>query len=184
MKRIFIAIQVDLNKELLDAVNKLKNVLRDEAVKWVEETNRHVTLRFLGETGEDRIQDIKQAINNSVSLFDQFTLMLSGMDFFSGRDQVKAFFLRINRSPELDALKKTLDDELHGAGFERENRMFNPHLTLGRVKRLTHVETFKRQISVSGSLKQVIPVKEIILYESILSPKGPMYRSLMKSVLK
>jgi 2'-5' RNA ligase len=62
-----------------------------------------------------------------------------------------------------------------------EFRAFNPHLTIGRIKHLNDKETLKSLIEqFQNSEMQIIPVNEVILYESILLQSGPVYKPLTK----
>ena len=69
-----------------------------------------------------------------------------------------------------------------------ENRPFSPHLTIGRVRSSLNIEKLKDKIS-SASL-EVKPgsaaphkVNSIILFQSTLTPQGPIYTKLHESTL-
>jgi 2'-5' RNA ligase len=66
-----------------------------------------------------------------------------------------------------------------------EGRPFNPHLTIGRIKHLNDSEKLKNLIvQFQYSEIQLVPVNDVILFESILLQSGPVYKPLTKVNLK
>ena len=62
-----------------------------------------------------------------------------------------------------------------------EDRPFNPHLTLGRVKRINSKEELKTLVEHYINYEiQIVPVNEVILFESILLNSGPVYKPLTR----
>ncbi len=77
------------------------------------------------------------------------------------------------------ALHARLEKALEGLKIEKENRPFNPHLTLARVRERTSREV-AHQIGETLAAFKVdslgkFQVSEIHLIESQLTPKGPIY---------
>jgi len=56
MKRIFIAIKIEPENNLLRIHSSLKSLLVSQKINWVDPANVHLTLGFRGETEEDRIR--------------------------------------------------------------------------------------------------------------------------------
>ena len=74
---------------------------------------------------------------------------------------------------------KVLEDECARLGFEREDRPFSPHLTVGRMKDSRGTEHVKGIIErFKDHDFGVRPVKTIRLKKSVLSPKGPTYTTV------
>ena len=68
---------------------------------------------------------------------------------------------------------------LNDLDIKTEDRQFNPHLTIGRIKHLNDRETLNTLINrFENNEMQIIPVNEVILYESILFPTGAVYKPL------
>ena len=63
-------------------------------------------------------------------------------------------------------------------GFTNDRQNFVPHLTIGRIKKeLKHKRSFQRKIDrFKVHYIQDVDVNEVILFESILKPKGPVYK--------
>ena len=69
--------------------------------------------------------------------------------------------------------------------FIRVENYFKPHLTLGRIKTLVNRQDFKTILDKYKATElQNLVVEEIILYESILLPEGPVYKPIDKFSLK
>jgi 2'-5' RNA ligase len=71
-----------------------------------------------------------------------------------------------------------LHKKLEIVGFENDRQNFVPHLTVGRIKKeLIHKRSFQQKIDPFNSqFIQDVKVNEVILYESILKPTGPVYK--------
>ena len=63
--RLFISI--DLPREIKDYLFGIQKQVRQAKITWVPKKNLHLTLKFLGEVKEDKVEEIKDAINVSSS---------------------------------------------------------------------------------------------------------------------
>src|SRR5260370_33061820 len=75
--------------------------------KWVDPGNFHLTLRFIGETGEAVAADIDDALARLRAR--RFTLQLSGTGVFGGADKRRSLWGGVERSPELIAPHDKVD---------------------------------------------------------------------------
>ena len=179
MKRIFIAIKIDPEEELLKMISSLKTGLKNESIKWTETSNIHITLVFLGDTEEKRIKEIDVILSGICSGFGGFDLILSSAGIFRSLRDPRIIWTGINNSKELNDLNKLISVKLRETGTHLEERPFNPHLTLGRIKRLTGTQGLARLIEdYTDKEIQRVRVSEIVLFESILRPEGPVYKPL------
>ena len=179
MKRIFVAIKIDPEEELLKMISSLKTGLKNESIKWTETSNIHITLVFLGDTEEKRIKEIDAILSGICSGFGSFDLILSGAGIFRSLRDPRIIWAGINNSPELTELNRRISDKLRETGTMLEHRVFNPHLTLGRIKRLNDPQKLSGLIeNYKNKEIQRVSVSEIVLFESILRPEGPVYKSL------
>jgi 2'-5' RNA ligase len=72
-------------------------------------------------------------------------------------------------------------ESLEMAGFPDDRQNFVPHLTIGRIKQIRNNSIFQSTINrfKDGYMQETL-VNEIILFESVLKPKGPQYYPLKK----
>jgi 2'-5' RNA ligase len=63
--------------------------------------------------------------------------------------------------------------------IKMEDRPYKPHLTIGRIKHLNSSESLKTLTEEFQNYEiQLVPVNEVILYESVLLSAGPVYKPL------
>ena len=185
MKRIFIAVKTKLTEETISHVGNIKTKLQDEKIKWVDMNDVHITLKFLGDTPEDNILKISNAllpIINKIQVF-QFDLMKIGV--FKNISHPRVIWMGIKTKEDLQLLNKNIEDTLANMGFEKSKQKYSPHLTLGRIKFLKNKKLLKEILDdYTSKYFQSVKVNEIIIYESILTTTGPIYKELHKIELK
>jgi 2'-5' RNA ligase len=125
-KRLFLGIVIpeNLGSKLL--------MLQEERpdIKWVRQSNLHITLRFLGEQAENVIDIVKQTIR-PIKLTPT-ELVLTQMEFW----EPNILSIGIQNNDALNSLKTQLDNALQGkVSMMDENKSFKPHVTVARVKK-------------------------------------------------
>ena len=177
MKRVFIAIRVEPGTEFLKMFSFFKTILKDDSIKWTENSNIHITLVFLGDTQEERVKEIDNLLKEICSCIGSFNLELCGAGVFRSIKDPRVIWAGLGRSPEMDLLHNKITSALRETGTPLEERPFNPHLTLGRIKRMSNITVLSDLIEKYRNKEiQRIRVTEITFYESILRPEGPVYK--------
>jgi len=185
MIRSFIAIGLDsgIKAELEASICKLKGSGAD--VKWVRCENIHLTLKFLGNISPDTVEDVKKILDNAGMRFAPFKMTLSGVGAFPGLSHPRVIWVGIGEgADEAKKIYAFLEEGLEKLRFEREERPFSPHLTIGRVRSsgkkealASAVEGLKLRPDISQR------VESITFFQSTLTPKGPIYTPLHKARL-
>ena len=179
MKRTFIAVKIIITNQTENFIRGIEKALDKESVKWVDTQNMHITLRFLGYTQENVIDEIGNRLSEHLNQFGTFKLICKGFGVFKNLHSPRVLWLGIEKSDELTKLKEEIDCVLLDFGYEKEERAFQPHLTLGRVKNIKDKETLKRLLSqYKNTYIQKFVIDKVIFYESILTRKGPVYKML------
>lgn len=177
MKRLFIAIPVDAGPDLIRMISSMKAVLGSEKIKWVNTENIHLTLVFLGETEEKKINALCRFLKETCSVFRKFEFELFGSGIFRNWRDPKVIWAGIRSTGELTALNAKITNGLRQIDFAVEDREFSPHLTLGRIKYLRDTETLRSALENYRERQiQQVSVSEVILFESILYSSGPVYK--------
>lgn len=185
MKRLFVAIKIKANSNFLDLFDKLKKGLKHEKIKWVEVNNLHLTLKFFGETHEDKVQDIVQALYSGIENHEKFSLQISTLGIFGSRYKPKLIWSGLHNTEPLLKLVRSINNEIDKIGYFQDRQNFVPHLTLGRIKNLSDKNLFQDIISVyKDEYFQKALVMEIYLFESILTREGPIYKVIEKFELE
>lgn len=173
--RTFIALTLpDGVREALGAVSQeLAPQVPDKSVKWVTPERMHLTLRFLGDTPVDALDDVADGLDRVAADSAPFTLHLDQLGCFPNERRPRVIWVGVRgATEEAVALKEAIDRMLVPLGWEPENRSFHPHLTLGRVK------SQHRRVELpwgSPVVSRPIPVDAVHLIESRLRPDGPLY---------
>ena len=179
MKRIFIAIKVESGPQLSYMISYFKTGLKGENIKWINNENIHVTLLFLGDTNEDKIGTVREILIKKCEGTGRFDMIIRGSGIFSKRGDPRILWAGIEPSEKLNQLYDSLLSGFKEAGFKIENHSFRPHLSFARIKSLKDMSLLKKLIDRHKDEQfQTVSVKEVILFESILEPSGPIYKPL------
>lgn len=179
MKRIFIAVKIEPEKELSEMFSSFRLALKDESIKWTEVSNLHLTLIFLGDTDENRIKEIDILLGKICSGFRSFSFKISGAGVFKNLRDPRIIWAGISGNEKLNELHSLISSALQETGTGTEEKNYRPHLTLGRIRRIQKTKDLSDLLETnSNKTLQLVKCKEVILYESILKPGGAQYRPL------
>jgi 2'-5' RNA ligase len=179
MKRTFFAIDIRPDEKLTSAIQDIRNHLAGERIKWVNADLMHLTLKFLGDTPEDAIPQIISSVDEPLRKNPALTLHLSAIGLFKNLHNPRVIWIGIMQSPLLERVVQILDNTLVSFGYPIDLVGFVPHLTLGRVKEIKQKDQLVRLVEkFKNEYFGTAIVREIIYYESILNPEGPVYHPL------
>ena len=179
MKRLFAAVKIHPSKEFLKTYNSLRSGLKFAGIKWVDPEIIHVTLKFFGETMENRIPDISKVLKEVAGRHNPFTSELVNVGIFGSSYSPKVIWFGIDRSEPLKNLGIDILQSVEKIGWEHDRQNFVPHLTVGRIKFIPDKKLFQSVIDMHKKTRmQEIQVSEFHLYESILNWDGPIYKVL------
>jgi 2'-5' RNA ligase len=182
--RIFIAI--DFSEEIKESLAQAEAHLKYSGadVKWVEKDNIHLTLKFLGEVDEKKVEEIKAILDNIASGTRPFETTIKDLGAFPKIEYPRVVWGGIDKGAgELKIIAEKVDEALSKLGFEKETRSFAAHLTIGRVRSPKNKEKLKEKM-LSYKLSAVsCKINEIVLFKSTLTPKGSIYTKLHEAKL-
>lgn len=179
--RLFVAIDVDepVRSALAALSNEVQARLASGPGRWrfVAPAAFHLTLQFLGEVDDDRIESLTNALASACHALPAFECGWAGLGGFPRFDKARVLYVSMTDGAEhATELARRVTDATSPLGFAADRRPFAPHLTLARLKRDA------RPVPVSSALSEVelpaIPssvVREVTLFRSELRPTGPVY---------
>lgn len=172
--RLFIAVW--LSDKMKDEVARYINNVREQipGFKWSAPEQLHFTLRFLGETPENQIDSLNEALQSAAVGLSPFELRLGKPGHFPERGNPRILWIGLSEGEkELGNLAGLVEAACIRAGFPAADRPFKPHLTLARAKEgRKGLKTLEPMVSwQSGTL-----VTGFTLVESKLQPGGAVYR--------
>lgn len=164
--RAFLGIDLE-NKMKMEILN-LQKTLRNHTVqgRWKHSDNFHLTLKFLDEISLKQKQQIDGAMEKMCAAVNPFSLSLSGLGIFPGRDAVRVLWLGLTGDvEELQALYEGINKQLMPLGFPSEKRGYSPHITLGQeIVFKTGFDEIKQKM---GEVRfEAFPVKYLYLFKS------------------
>lgn len=179
--RLFIAIPIHPEEILLKQRVFLQSNLSEEKIKWVKEENMHLTLKFLGKTSSKQLPEIVEAMSRCVDNQASFPMILERIGIFGSSYNARVVWVGIRENLRLLKLQECLVRELEKVGFLIDRQNFVPHFTLGRIKKIHHKDYFKKVMeSVEKGFIQETIVDGFTLFESVLTPEGPIYKTIKR----
>ncbi|MFH1570284.1 MAG: RNA 2',3'-cyclic phosphodiesterase [Gemmatimonadota bacterium] len=136
-RRTFIAVELPAPVRLALAAMaaELARQWPGDGVRWVGEGSLHLTLRFLGDTAPDQVDALRRGLEQIASRHGPFDLHLAEAGAFPNPRRPRVIWVGL-ADPEgaLGRVQREVERLARSLGWEREERAFKPHLTLGRVR--------------------------------------------------
>ena len=172
-------ISVDLPE--LQSVQALAEELRrtGAALKIVDVSRVHLTLKFLGETEEALVPRIVEAIRASVAGISPFAVRLVGTGAFPTLHRMNVLWVGMEGAEPLAEIARHLEAAMEPLGYRREGRDFSPHATIARVKGPRGLDAVRRVLEAHArdAFGEVL-VDRVRLKKSVLTPDGPVYSTV------
>ena len=145
MMRIFIAIEIPQNirVKITEITDYLQSKTSPTAVKWVDYENLHLTIKFIGETKQEKIEEITKVLSQSLAHQAPFSLEIGVLGMYPNNTNPRVIWLGVTGGEPLIAMHNILDQNLARLGIQREGRPFSPHLTIARLRRNTDAASSK-----------------------------------------
>ncbi len=175
--RLFVAL--DLNTKVIGNLTELVRRLAPIApIRWVHPRNMHVTLKYIGEWNEDRLDDVIDALGQ-VRVTSKLKVSLAGLGFFPHARSPRVFWVIAENTPSLRKLASSVDTSLSRLGIAPEVRPYFPHLTLGRLPARCDLTEMHEAIEELPSRDfGYIEPESFTLYGSRLTPNGPIHTKI------
>ncbi len=146
--------------------------------RWTRPEGIHLTLKFLGEISEAQVKSVTETLA-ALGEFQKFPVEVRGFGFFPNARRPRVFWAGVEAPEALAALAGRVEQAMEGLGFPREQRAFNPHLTLARFKiPRPQPELAALVEKMSAFSLGRFEVSGFFLFESKLSPQGAEYRKI------
>ena len=183
--RLFVAVELPeaALRALVETMDALRRVAPGDAVRWVRQEGIHLTLQFLGATAEERLPLIHTALRLAVRDAAPFDVAPAGVGSFGGRANLRVVWVGLgDDGGALADLASRVQTAMEPLGYEREQRPFNGHLTLGRVREgASRDERMRLHDAIARFEPPPIPsfhVERVSLMQSTLGRGGALYQQL------
>jgi len=149
-------------------------------VSWVKPESIHLTLKFLGNISFSQKDILQSLIHGAIKTISPFHLSVEGVGAFPAPSRPKVIWAGLKGETEtLLDLQRRIDKTMAMMGFAVEDRPFQWHLTMGRVKKAPAPKEIEQCLSLAHSFQGgQFQVDHISLFKSNLTPDGAIYTSL------
>ena len=179
--RSFIAFDLD-EPDILTKIGEIqKELTQTEArIRVVPLENLHITMSFLGEIPMSIIDNVTVELLQVD--FTRFKISLQRLGAFPSLRRINVIWIGIDEGREkLEEIFQLLRPRLRKAGVEKIGQRFSPHITIARVKSRRNIDQLSKTIS---SLRNVYLGEAVLntlkLKKSVLTPKGPIYSTIIE----
>ena len=170
MTRLFLALA--LPDEVVPSLAAIQRGI--PGARWQSREQLHLTLRFIGEVdgrGADAIDDLLSTI-----AAPKFSLELHGVGEFGG-DRPEAVWAGVRPNEDLLHLQRKLDTGLRRLGHASGEHKYTPHVTLARLRGAARGPVLDWLTDHALFPGSPFAVSAFILYSSVLTADGSIYRA-------
>jgi 2'-5' RNA ligase len=178
--RLFVSI--DVPDEFAEAVADLQAEFADASgLNVTDPEGVHVTLKFLGAVGEERLPELERALATAVDEagVSPFEVEFGGLGVFPSLDYISVVWLGVrDGDEEMTRLHEAIERRTVELGFEPEDHEFTPHVTLARMEHAGGKELVRRFVRERDPTVGRSTVEDVRLTESDLGHEGPTYSTV------
>jgi len=171
--RTFIAIDMpaEIRKELVKIQEKLKEKIGKIArAKFVAPENLHLTLKFLGELSDFKVNKIKETLRQVK--FKAFKVKLNSLGVFTEKF-IRVVWINLEPAKPIMELHEKIDSL-----FEKKDKNFETHVTLARIKFVSDRKEFISKLKEIKVEPLEFEINSFALKKSTLTEKGPIYETI------
>lgn len=164
MGRYFIGVPLpnEIKKKL--KVQSWPGLSRYKDEKLVPQTNWHITLAFIGDAEEEKIEELKSLLK-VFTWTSPFKISVRNFGAFPSLDEARVLWMGCEKGQErITELALKVRRQLDDLGISYDPKPFIPHITLARLRSPKNLS----RLSQNGKMKQEVSfeVNEMILYDS------------------
>jgi len=168
--RCFIAI--DIPEEIREKIYEINKFLKGVKHKPVAKENLHLTLKFLGEIDDHKVNFV---IDKMKSLkIKKFRASLGSIGFFPNQDFVRVLWIGLEPCSLIKTIHEEIDKVLKP--YFKEDKRFESHITISRIKNVKDKKIWEKIKKIK--IEANFDVEEIKLKRSILKKEGPEYHDI------
>jgi 2'-5' RNA ligase len=185
--RLFIAIELpsDVRRKISQHVELLRSAVPDVRASWVREENLHLTLKFLGDTPVERVEEVSAALTDAANQIAVFEIQLAGCGAFPPNGKPKVLWIGIeDPTRSLYRLHAAIEDKCAQVGIARDDRSFRPHLTIARLRESRGARQLVESHQEIGFGPHRITAGDLCLIKSELRPEGSRYTVIERYVFR
>ena len=176
MIRTFVSIHVPVSDEMKEILSEL-DCRKNVRVANAEQI--HLTLKFLGDTDEKKVEKLCQSLKTALEGQKAFDITVMGMGGFPNECHPRVIWLGVKDPGILKEIAGIVDGCVKGLNLDCDDKRFSPHITIGRSYGSTDIGDLVR--NCKGKVLCTFRCNHIDVMESILYPKEAVH-SVIESI--
>jgi 2'-5' RNA ligase len=183
--RSFIAIETppEVKADIVKVQEGLRTTNAD--VRWESIEKFHITLKFLGNVEEPRLNTLADRLQEALGAFAPFNITYQGVGCFPNQHHPRVVWIGAeNEDGTLSRIQETIEEAAEQMGFQREERQFHPHITIGRVKGSKNLKALVSELGNASFAPHAAIIRDVLLMKSDLKSTGSVYSALRTYQLK
>ncbi len=150
-----------------------------DGVRWVDTTDLHITLRFIGDVSPKQADTIVEALDSRP--WHAPEIAFTRLDAFGG-SKPRSLYTAVAEDEGLIRLQAAQERLMQAVDLPAEGRRYTPHVTLGRLKAGIPAEAIAAWLSRQGTapLSGLVPAYQptrFVLYSAKESTGGGPYQA-------
>lgn len=176
--RLFVALEIPAQVQEAIATFLLEMKRACPEARWVRAGGIHITLKFIGEAGEEKRRAIELALAG-IEPVRPVRMSFRGTGFFPNAKHPRVFWSGIEATAALSELAGRVEEELSAIGIPKEQRPFQPHLTLARFDSSRGVAELQSALMGRSAIEfGETTAHEMFLFQSELMRGGARHTKL------
>jgi len=177
--RLFFALDTpaQVRPKIVDLVRQLEGSGAD--VKWESMSKLHCTVKFLGDTAEERVPELAGIARSIAAGIAPPSVIYTRLGCFPSKREPRIIWAGMeDNAGGLFRLQEELERGLTNLGILPEERRFHPHITLGRVRGRRNLPDLITLLESLTFVSEAAVLPELLLIRSDLRPSGSVYTTL------
>ena len=145
------------NKSILEYVHNLKlNTDKNILVHWYPFQEYRITLNFTSQIEPEQLNELIAMLETTMGNVGEVSANLETIGYFPN-DNGKILVAYIEAGPRFKSLQLKISNFLGEVGFDKDLKVYRPHMTLARYKNLTDVpqELYQIDVPLRGNYKSI-----------------------------
>lgn len=182
--RLFVAISLpdSVKDEIEKAQRQLRDGLRGNFVRWTRREQFHLTMRFLGNVAESRVNELSAALREACLNFAALRLRAERIGFFPDMRFPRVAWVGVRDDKDaLSRLQSAIEGAVKDFTDERPEKKFAGHVTVGRIPRINRPQAEALAKLASGMSDRFFgewTANKVELIRSELSSGGSRYTTV------
>lgn len=178
-RKIFISI--NLPDKTKKSLIRATEAWQDLPVKWIKESNLHITLEFLGFIPDDNVSEMCEKVREAANSAEIMDLEFERIELGPTKEDPRQIWLIGKASEDLRILQENIEKSLNI--FVASKKSFRPHITLGRIRKHKW-EELEESPEIDKIFPLTITVESVDVMASEFENEGAEYTVIENCPLK